>query len=544
MQCFSKRDSDTGEKQETARDYAILRERYEQLFTAYQELFQAHEEILREKETLRAECDTMHTKHEALQGKHETLQGKHETLQGKHETLHTEHKAFVAQHESMCRKYEKRLGDLEDKINKNSKNSSKPPSTDIKANLESKPGRRKGATHSHRRRELLPEKWVTGKERLCHTHCKRCGASTEETGNIAVHQQVDVQEDSLALDLTQWELVETRCTQCDCTHKPTLDSHQRFALGPRLEALIQEMMEQMPLSHRKVRAFLQKICPDLKVSQGLIAKIKSRGAKAMAQAAAEIQQAMGSKGESVQADCTGWRHKGTNHHLFVACTDRLACFRILRRQNQHTIAEILGDRKIHIVCDRGLPIQRLFLRSIQYCLPHLMRNIQGLSEKKSTSVKEATMLGELYEALRELFVEQHRHKAGKISKKTWKAYGRRSWRFIQDLIEEALIKPVSDKVENFLHRLLKDLKHFKTYLTRDGPMTNNAAERALRPAVISRKLSFGTCSDYGLEWRERMLSFCHTLRRNGCNAWHFLAKTVKAYRLSLAPPSILEAISF
>ena len=437
-----------------------------------------------------------------------------------------------------------KISALEDKANKNSRNSSKPPSSDAKDSKKNFSSNRKGATHGYRRRKLLPDKWVTDRECVCIHTCKSCGGNTKATGIVRRHQQVDVGEESLALKVTQWDLVETRCTSCNRTYKPSLTAAQRFLLGPRLEALVQEMMGTMPFSHRNIKKFLLKVCIDLSVSLGLLSKVKNRGAKAMDQAAAEIQNAVGKKEESVYGDCTGWRHLGKNMHIFVACTSHLACFRILAKQNQYTIAEVLGGRKIHIVCDRGLPIQQLVVKTIQYCLPHALRNIQGLAQKKNTTLEEAQQLGELHDQIQELFVYKHREEREEITTNTWKQYSRLQWRYIQETIENLLATNVSEHVERFLLRFLQDLKHFKTYLKRDGPMTNNSAERALRPAVIHRKLTFGTRSAYGLVWRERILSCCTTLYLNACNAWNFLTKLVEARRLSLPPPSILEAISY
>ena len=45
--------------------------------------------------------------------------------------------------------------------------------------------------------------------------------------------------------------------------------------------------------------------------------------------------------------------------------------------------------------------------------------------------------------------------------------------------------------------------------------TNNAAERALRPAVLWRKGSFGTHSAAGSRFAERMLTIAATLKQQG-----------------------------
>ncbi len=69
--------------------------------------------------------------------------------------------------------------------------------------------------------------------------------------------------------------------------------------------------------------------------------------------------------------------------------------------------------------------------------------------------------------------------------------------------------------------------------------TNNAAERALRRAVIWRKVSFGTDSVRGSRFVERILTTVTTLRMQRRNVLDFLAQTIAAHRRGLPTPSLL-----
>jgi len=70
--------------------------------------------------------------------------------------------------------------------------------------------------------------------------------------------------------------------------------------------------------------------------------------------------------------------------------------------------------------------------------------------------------------------------------------------------------------------------------------TNNAAERALRPAVLWRKSSFGHQSENGEQLVERMLTAVTTLRLQSRNVWRYLVETCEAGRLGQAAPSLLS----
>jgi transposase len=94
----------------------------------------------------------------------------------------------------------------------------------------------------------------------------------------------------------------------------------------------------------------------------------------------------------------------------------------------------------------------------------------------------------------------------------------------------------------FCKELVEHFKHLWTFLTVGGvEPTNNAAERALRHAVIWRKLSFGTQSAAGSRFVERMLTVIETCRRAGRNAFAWLTEALRAHFRREAAPSLLAA---
>jgi transposase len=72
--------------------------------------------------------------------------------------------------------------------------------------------------------------------------------------------------------------------------------------------------------------------------------------------------------------------------------------------------------------------------------------------------------------------------------------------------------------------------------------TNNAAEQALRHAVIWRKLSFGTQSVSGSEFVERLLTVIETCRRQSRNVFSWLIATVQAHYTGQYVPSLLASV--
>ena len=71
--------------------------------------------------------------------------------------------------------------------------------------------------------------------------------------------------------------------------------------------------------------------------------------------------------------------------------------------------------------------------------------------------------------------------------------------------------------------------------------TNNTAERALRPAVLWRKRSFGCHSEDGCRFVERLLTVVQTLRLQGRDVLDYLQAALTAHRSGLPAPKLLNA---
>ena len=81
------------------------------------------------------------------------------------------------------------------------------------------------------------------------------------------------------------------------------------------------------------------------------------------------------------------------------------------------------------------------------------------------------------------------------------------------------------------------------FLYQEGvePM-NNASERALRHAVIWRKLSIGTQSARGSRFVETMLTIIETCRQQRRDAFAFAAATMTAHLAGKTTPSLLARV--
>lgn len=441
--------------------------------------------------------------------------------------------------ESIILKMQKTIDQLEARLGKNSKNSSKPPSSDQKPNKPPSDASAKPRPyHSGMKRQLLPEEMITSRETRKTEVCPRCRSTMELTGEVTCWQQVDLPP--IKPLVHQIELQTCQCPKCHLINTPELSESEVFLLGPRLEGLVNLLMTQFRQGHQPVRQFFSLLIPGLLLSQGLISKIKKRAATAFDHANNLLRGTILQREEPIHVDATGWRHRGKNYHAVILRSGSLIQYSIVSHQNGATIKQLLySGKSMRVVCDRGLAIKKVALRSLQYCLAHLLRNLKGAAEHPSTKVAETQLLGEMHETLQGLFHDKHCYERGKLKRPTWLQYGYRKWQFMRETVDTLLEQKPHPVLNRFCKRLLRDWKHFMVYLSSGGPMTNNLAEEALRNFVIVRKLCFGSRSEYGRRWREGVQSCVETLRRQGLSVLDFLAETIQASRAGTPYPSFV-----
>lgn len=422
-----------------------------------------------------------------------------------------------------------RIADLEAQLNNNSKNSSKPPSSDQKSNIPRIKRKDIRPFHPGASRQLLSDSMVTSQTERKIELCPRCRSKMDETGEVVKWQQIELPE--IKPLVHQWNLHVCQCPKCHLVATPELKNEEKYLLGPRFEALVNLCLSRFRMGHLIVREFIATLIPGIHLSQGLISKIKKRAANALASPHQQIMERILKENAPLHTDATGWRHQGVNEHAIVMRVKNLVAFHFVSHQNKETFKKLIPKKGLHLVTDRGLAVSKAGARIHQYCLAHLLRNLQGLAEHKRTTIEEAQQIGEIHEAIQHLFMDKHRMERGEISTHSWRQYGYRTWQYIEELVEQVLESNPSKKVCRALRKIQKGWKHFKAYLRRpDYPMTNNPAEEALRSLVIARKLCFGSRSEYGRAWRAEIQSCVETLHRQGRSVLDFISDAIRACR--------------
>lgn len=240
---------------------------------------------------------------------------------------------------------------------------------------------------------------------------------------------------------------------------------------------------------------------------------------------------------AVNSDETGWRKARDRPTLWVVVAGLLAVFRIGRRDGK-LFEELLPPGVLRVVTsDRYAVYERVAAVGRQLCWAHLRRNFQGLVD---LGTAPGRLVGNW--ALSEsgkLFQLWHRFQRGEITREQLQAGLEPIQRAFRTLLATGRAGSCK-KTRTLCTGLETWWDSLWTFAEKEGvEPTNNAAERALRGAVIWRKTSFGHQSEAGRRYVETMLTVGGSLRLQGRPALPFVRSACEARLTGAKPPSLL-----
>jgi hypothetical protein len=212
--------------------------------------------------------------------------------------------------------------------------------------------------------------------------------------------------------------------------------------------------------------------------------------------------------ESVHADETGWWLEAKHAWLWVLATTQVTLYRISAKRDAAVLEQVLGKRYAGTLVSDCLNIyDRYEAAHKSKCVAHHLRAIVEAQEKEPQS-RWLASAKQLFKAALKL--------SGMREKLPVAVY-ERGVASIERRLEGLLAQePQAGAEQRIANRLCKQRKHLLTFLHRKGvAATNNLAERQLRPAVITRKLSCGNKTRSGARTWEVLASLAATCRQRG-----------------------------
>ena len=206
-----------------------------------------------------------------------------------------------------------------------------------------------------------------------------------------------------------------------------------------------------------------------------------------------------------QADETPWRTDGDNGYAWVFIAGRVVVFVCEKTRAKTVPAEVLADCAGKLVTDR-YAAYNCFAGERNYCLEHLRRDTLGIVEQNPGSAECAAFAAELVPWLCAAMSLRAACRGDNV------AYLLRA-AFIRRRIEEIAEAPARHPSVRHVQDIFRENAHRLWHWTEDPrvPAENNAAERAVRPLAIARKVSHGSQSVRGRETRSVLMSVLHTL---------------------------------
>jgi transposase len=443
---------------------------------------------------------------------------------------------------------ERRIAALEAELaagKKTPRNSSLPPSSEhphAKPPRDRKPqgqGKKRGGQpgHSKHTRPLLPSDQCQAVVVLKPETCRRCGAVLAGSDPEPLRHQVwDIPEiKPLVTEYQRHRLTCPGCQESTCAPLPAgVPASQG---GPRLVALVALLMGCFRQSKRRVALFLDTVLHQ-PCSPGWVVKLQQQATAALTPAYEELARQLPTEDilavdesptKQGKAKAWLWTFVATTYTVFALRTTRAAT----------VLQELLTDVFDGVVhCDRA----KMYWNQgrLQWCWAHLKRDFQALIDQRDRQVQR---LGQdLMRCTRELFRQWSRCRDGTITR----------------LGMQRLMKPLRDDVEGLLLRgwfsgnpkitgmcqeLYTHRQWLWTFLEVEGvEPTNNASERALRHAVIWRKLSFGTQSTQGSRFVASILTVVESCRQQSRSVFEFLTTTMQAHFAHKSAPSLLSGV--
>ena len=436
-----------------------------------------------------------------------------------------------------------RVAELEEQLAQNSRNSSKPPSSDGPGQKASSPrkssGKKRGGQKGHKKaqRELLPTNECNSATELIPENCAHCGERLAGSDPAPIRHQVwEIPKSQPIVD--EYQQHQRTCGACGKATRAELpEGVPRGQAGPNLVAQVGLLLTKYRMSHRLAAGYLETHF-GIPCSIGWISKLQATAANALASPYEQIAEQMKRAGV-VHLDETSYRLENKSGWLWGAIATGLSLFRIAGSRAGQVAREMLGEGFPGIVVsDRYSGYHWLKTIQRQLCWSHLKRDFTKLAESKYEPTRQVGQ--QLLELQSRIFQDWHRFQAGKLARSTLKRKVPGWEGEMHALLERGWLTGPK-KAAGLCRNVWKYFDALWTFLRLEGvEPTNNTAERGLRGGVIKRKLSFGVESQSGRAFLERTMSVLATCRQRGINESAYLAACVQAHYAGENTPDLLE----
>lgn len=462
----------------------------------------------------------------------------------------------LAERERQIAEQAKRIADLERQLAlrlQNSTTTSKPPSSDGLAGCQRERGRRTKSRrtpggqpgHPGHSRALVPaeraDETVDLHPEVCR-HCQRRLHARDTVGDPRRHQVTEVPV--IEAHITEYRCHRLRCRACGRTTQAPLPDECEGQFGPQLTALIAYLTVVCRLPRVVVQRLLESAL-QIPISVGSTQKAWEEASAAVGAPYAELQAAL-PRQAVLNADETGHRTNTAKRWLWTVVAPTFVFYTIATSRGADVLRHLLGATFPGILgSDRLLTYTTYAARQRQYCWAHLTRNLRS-AQALATTTAGRRFCRDALGLQRRLFRVWHRFRGdphgrgGPIAREQLIANVRPLEKAFFALAERS-VNVADVDASNLARAMFEHHPDFFTFVHEEGvEPTNNAAERALRHAVVWRKVYFGTRSAAGELAVAQLLTITRTCQLQQLNALVYLTAAICAHRRRQPIPSLLS----
>lgn len=432
-----------------------------------------------------------------------------------------------------------RIVELEAKVNQNSRNSSKPPSSDppgARAERKGKPRskRKRGGQPGHPAYQP-PERPADRTEDHKPDRCWQCnGRLHGDDPSPELHPVWHLPR--ILAEFVLHRLHALTCDRCGAVTKAPLPPNVPQG---RFCARLTGMVAFFAGACRLPQRLIQMVAGDLfgvPMSLGSVAKQERVASAAMAPATDEAHEHLKAQ-PVVHADETSWPIAKGKGWLWVAATNQVAVFLVRASRGAKVAMELLGEAFSGLlVSDRWAGYNWVATLRRQLCWSHLKRQFEGFADHGEGGKR---LSSNLLKQTRKMFRLWYRVRDGTLSRADFQRKMLPVEQRIVALLEGGQ-RCARQAVAGRCKEILKLKEALFTFVRIKGvEPTNNHGERVLRHGVIWRKGCYGVDSEAGATFVGRVLTVVTTLRLQKRNVLDWMTDACEAHLARRPGPSLL-----
>ncbi len=281
--------------------------------------------------------------------------------------------------------YERRIAELEQRLGRNSTNSSRPPSSDPPSLKRRRPpappsGKKRGGQPGHRRhvRPLVPPEQLRQVVECRPPSCRWCGdALAGDDPEPIRHQVAEVPPIQPVVD--EYRVHRLKCPRCRTTTCAKLPAGvPAGAFGPRLRAVLSALAGAYRLGKRPIRQLASDRL-GRSISAGMVCRLERQGAAELAAPVQGLREHVRTTSPA-HIDETSWWQGRDKMGLWAAVTKGATVFTIARSRGAEVARGLLGtDRRKVVISDRFKSYA--WVKRRQFCWAHLRRDFQAMIDR-------------------------------------------------------------------------------------------------------------------------------------------------------------------